>query len=484
MKFFRKILVSGIAATSMLLCVVNVFAENHIMKIAFVGDPELTDAVVRKAFVKVRVCDERNTYSDVYGIRVVTPSDTVLYKFKNPLISDRFDRVVSPECSVIFMIADFSPGKSNVDDVLTQDLFNVRRISGGRKIVLIAVNNDHSYEIDLQKLDAARSLYGGDNFDYILSPSTQDDEAFRSSFFEVTDKVINWKMLPVPVGDDLAFLHKSDPAGAMVSKFFDDMIGLDKFKDQLKGIVVRITQDKRDADRGKSGKTKPSYHMILKGNPGTGKTTIARRMADVLHDAGIIPTNKFVQVERKDLVGQYIGHTEAKVKEILESAAGGVIFIDEAYSLSGAGGNDFGKHVIEGLLTAMTDDRCIIITAGYPDKMQEFLDSNPGLTSRFKYYVDIPDYSEQDLFVIFKSLVSKNGFAMQPTEEQRIQDLFVRYFQEQKTRLKENFGNARSVETFFESVKDKRALRLNSRRPGVLEDFITLEDVMHVIHGN
>ena len=132
----------------------------------------------------------------------------------------------------------------------------------------------------------------------------------------------------------------------------------------------------------------------------------------------------------------------------------------------------------------MTDDRCIIITAGYPDKMQEFLDSNPGLTSRFKYYVDIPDYSEQDLFVIFKNLVSKNGFAMQPTEEQRIQDLFVRYFQEQKTRLKENFGNARSVETFFESVKNKRALRLTSRRPGVLEDFITLEDVMHVIHGN
>lgn len=480
MKFFRNILIGIVALTGVFWVSVGVFAKNHIVEVSFVGDAELTGNVVQKIFDKVEFGDESDISSAAYGIRVVAPGDKVLYKFKNPLIANDFERAVSPECNMVFMTIDFLTEKGDLCDILVRDLHELRCLSNGSKVIVIVLNADNLSEFDLQTLSAARSLYRENNFDYILTFSTQDVETFRNNFFNVVDGVIDWRNLPTLQGDDLAVFRRSDPAGAIVSELFGDMVGMMEFKENLNSIITRIVQDKRDAERGKSSKIKPSYHMLLMGNPGTGKTTIARKMAEVFYRAGILSESKFLQVERKDLVGQYIGHTEEKVKEILKNAEGGVLFIDEAYSLSAGGERDFGKHVVEGMLTSMTDNRCIVIAAGYPDKMQEFLNSNPGLSRRFAYRIDIPDYSEQELFTIFKNLVNENGFMIQPVEEPRIQDLFVRYFQEQKVKLKESFGNAGSVENFFELVMNQRAKRLN-RCPNVSVDFITLEDVAHVV---
>ena len=475
MRFFRQIIIGGLAYVGALLFSVGVFAGNHIMKIAFVGNAELRKDIIRKTFDKVESGIEGDQSSEVYGIRAVTSDDTVLYKFRNPLIGDSLEKIILSDCNITFMVADFSTEENSVNNTLTKDLSAVRRASGGSKVLLVIINANSLKEIDLNKLNAARSLHGEDNFDYILTLPNDDEITFRNNFFEAVDRMINWRTLPHPVGNDLNIVRKLDPAGAIVSKYFDDMVGMKEFKNELKGIIARIMQNKRDMERGKSNHTKPSYHMALMGNPGTGKTTIARKMGSVLYDANIISENKFIQVERKDLVSDHIGGTEKKISEILKSADGGVLFIDEAYSLTGEG-NDFGKHVIEGILTSMTDNKCVVIVAGYPNKMHKFLNSNEGLYRRFAHHIVIPDYNEQDLFSIFKNLVSKNGFEIQYTQKERIESLVIRYFQGQKAKLKEKFGNAGSVENFFESVMNQRAMRL-SRRPGVSEDFITLEDV-------
>lgn len=480
MRFFKKFSISVIAFISIFLSPSSAFAESYIMKVAFVGNPELTNSVVRKIFDKVEIFNEGNTSLDAFGLRIATTDDMVWYKFKSPLIADHLEKAVSPACNIVFMVVDFLSEKDDSNDIITKNVFAIRRLSGGSKVVVIALNAERLPEHIIEDFTVARDYYGKNNFDYILSLSAQDDETFRNSFFEATDKVVDWKKLPVLSENDRAVFHKLDPAGAIVSKFFGDMVGMRDFKNELKKVIVRIVQNKRDEERGKAKHTNPSYHMVLMGNPGTGKTTVARKMADVLYDAGVISKNTFLQVERKNLVGQYIGDTEKIVEEILKKAEGGVLFIDEAYSLVGAGDRDYGKHVIEGILTSMTDNRCIIIVAGYPNKMQEFLNSNPGLSRRFTYHINIPDYNGKDLFAIFKNLIIKNGFKVQPAEEHNIQDLVEEYFLEQKVKLKENFGNAGSVESFFEAVMNERAMRL-SCHPDVLEDFITLEDVLNAI---
>ncbi len=484
MRFLKKFLISGIAFASMLLFSENIFAENYIMKIAFVGDTGLTNDIVGKIFdKKVEIADESSAFADVYGLRTLPPTaddDMVWYKFKSSPISN-LEEAVSPACDMIFMVIDFSLEKDSSNDMITRSVRDIRRLSDGKKIVLIVLNADRLAKCVTEDLKAARDLYRENNFDCILSLSVQDNAVFKVSFFEATDKVVDWRKLPTL--KDYNILYKLDPAGTIVSKFFGDMIGMREFKRDLKSIILRVVQDKRDKERGKTNCINPSYHMLLMGNPGTGKTTIARRMADVFYDAGIISENKFLPVERKSLVGPWIGSTEQIVEKVLKEAEGGVLFIDEAYSLAGADERDYGKHVIEGMLTSMTENRCIVIAAGYPNKMQKFLKANPGLSRRFTYRIDIPDYSEQDLFTIFKSLISRSGFKIQPAEEQRIQNLFIAYFLEQKAKLKENFGNAGSVESFFGYVLNERAVRL-SLHPGILEDFITLEDVWNVIIAN
>lgn len=232
----------------------------------------------------------------------------------------------------------------------------------------------------------------------------------------------------------------------------NSMVGMRDFKETVRKLILKERNAYFDRQAGldvKSG----TLHMVLTGNPGTGKTTVAEKFCEVLYNAGLIEQKELIKVEKKDLVGKYIGHTESNVNEILEKAKGKVLFIDEAYTLSSGGERDFGKHVIDGILTAMTENKCVIIVAGYPEPMREFLDSNAGLQSRFSQHVHLNDYSPEELFIMFKNLCEKSGFVLDNELESK--NLLMSHFQ-QKLRDR-NFGNGRYVKKIYDTVFEERS---------------------------
>ncbi len=237
----------------------------------------------------------------------------------------------------------------------------------------------------------------------------------------------------------------------------NELIGLSEVKKSVADLVELI---KNRQERINYGLAVPpqSYHMVFYGNPGTGKTTVARLMADIFYSLGIVSKGQFVEAKREDLVAGYVGQTDKKTAEVIKSAIGGVLFIDEAYTLN-AGGNDFGKQAIDTLLTYMEDyrDDLIVIGAGYTKQMDSFLKSNPGLMSRFSQKIFFTDYDGEALFKIFLSMCKKNDYILDPSAEIPLKNgLDIMY----NTR-DENFGNARDVRLLFELTTRKQAIRLN-----------------------
>ena len=240
----------------------------------------------------------------------------------------------------------------------------------------------------------------------------------------------------------------------------DSMIGMKNFKEIVQEIILREKAAFLDEQAGMNPEKSP-ISMVLTGNPGTGKTTVAEKFCEILYNAGLINKKNLIKVEKKDLVGKYVGHTEANVKKILEKAEGGVLFIDEAYTLVTGGDSDFGQHVIDGILTAMTENKCVIIVAGYPEPMEEFIRSNPGLSSRFRQHINLENYSSEELFQMFKNLCIKSGFKLE--DENITKSILIEHF---KTKLfDKNFGNGRYVGNFFTAVKGERAKLISTNPP-------------------
>ncbi|MFI3254036.1 MAG: AAA family ATPase [Eubacteriales bacterium] len=238
----------------------------------------------------------------------------------------------------------------------------------------------------------------------------------------------------------------------------DHIIGLNKVKEQIKAFeqLVKFTQ------KAKNHKLRVpdfNYHMIFSGNPGTGKTTVAKVLAKKLYEIGVITENKCKVVERKDLIATHIGHTAQKVADVIESAMGGVLFIDEAYSLVGKSENDFGAEAIETLITAMEiyKDNLIVIFAGYEDHMEKFKEANPGIASRIGFYFQFEDYTTEELYDIFDSKVKSCGFSLGSSVEVEVKKL-MQYFSS-----KPAFGNGRFVEKVFRVILEKHGKNCDSR---------------------
>jgi len=211
--------------------------------------------------------------------------------------------------------------------------------------------------------------------------------------------------------------------------------------------------------------------MVFSGNPGTGKTTIARILGEVYKDVGVLSKGHVVEVDRSGLVGEYIGHTAVKTQEKINEAIGGILFIDEAYSLVKEG-RDFGQEAIDTLLKAMEDNRnnFIVIVAGYTELMQKFIDSNPGLKSRFTKYVNFPDYSADELVQIFLKMCEEYDFKLTDQAEKVMRD---KIYAMEATKDK-NFANARDVRNLFEEVVTRQASRLvNEPSADILEIIAT-----------
>ena len=214
-----------------------------------------------------------------------------------------------------------------------------------------------------------------------------------------------------------------------------------------------------------------SMHMVFMGNPGTGKTTVARLIGGLYAAIGALSKGQLIEVDRSGLVAGYVGQTAIKTQEVITSALGGVLFIDEAYSLSNGGENDFGREAIETLLKAMEDhrDNLVVIVAGYTEPMEKFLDSNPGLESRFNKYITFPDYNGEELNAIFHMQCKKNGYELDEEAEAAAEEFFNDLYENRD----ENFGNGRDVRNRFEDMVIRQANRVAAMEDPSKEDLIT-----------
>ena len=242
-------------------------------------------------------------------------------------------------------------------------------------------------------------------------------------------------------------------------KELDDLIGLGSVKTEVRSLANFVKlQKEREAKGLKTAKV--SYHLVFYGSPGTGKTTVARIVGRIYKDLGVLKKGHTVETDRAGLCGQYVGQTGPKTDSVIAKALDGVLFIDEAYSLvpEGGAGNDYGQEAISTILKRMEDyrDRLVVIVAGYKGEMQRFIDSNPGLQSRFNRYIDFPDYTGGELTDIFKMYMKKNQYTMSKETEAWLKERF-NYAIAHKDR---NFGNARYARNVFEKSIQAQANRL------------------------
>ncbi len=254
-----------------------------------------------------------------------------------------------------------------------------------------------------------------------------------------------------------------------------DLIALAPVKTRIREISALLVVDQLRRHAGLTA-ARPTLHMSFTGNPGTGKTTVAMRMAEILHRLGYIERNHVVAVTRDDLVGQYVGHTAPKTKEVLKRAYGGVLFIDEAYYLyRPENERDYGVEAIEILLQVMENERerLVVILAGYQDRMDEFFRLNPGMSSRVAHHIDFPDYTVDELLAIARLMVSAEAYEFAPAAD----DAFREYLELRMRRPR--FAHARSVRNALERARLRHANRIyaearNGRIPA-LEELVRIE---------
>ena len=253
----------------------------------------------------------------------------------------------------------------------------------------------------------------------------------------------------------------------------NSLIGLESVKKEI-DTIKRFIQVQNERQRQGLKTTPMSYHCVFTGNPGTGKTTVARCLADIYYSLGIISTNRVVETDRSGLVAEYVGQTAIKTNKVIDSALNGVLFIDEAYSLISNSANDFGQEAVATLLKRMEDDRnrLVVVLAGYTNEMRQFIDSNPGLQSRFGRFIEFPDYNDCELFQIFMSHIQKYDYSI--TNDARIK--LQAYFSNVVRNKDKNFGNARFVRNVFEKTLENQAVRLSKLGMTNKKDYTEIQD--------
>ncbi len=276
--------------------------------------------------------------------------------------------------------------------------------------------------------------------------------------------------LPAGASLDIAAIRAEFGVDHTLGELDHALVGLTPVKNRLHQIEALLLVDRLRHRFGLES-PRPNLHMCFAGPPGTGKTSVATKMAEILHALGYLPTDRLVTVSREDLVGQYVGHTAPKTKEILRRAMGGVLFIDEAYSLHHPDNErDYGQEAIEMLLQVMEDhrDRLVVILAGYRDRMDAFFALNPGLRSRIAHHVDFPEFDVDDLVEIGQRMLVEQGY--------RLSADAIPVFREyvERRRSQPNFANARSIRNAIERTRLRHAARLVGAGGSVDRDALEL----------
>jgi probable Rubsico expression protein CbbX len=289
---------------------------------------------------------------------------------------------------------------------------------------------------------------------------------------------------PASAATTVAEVLADSQVEAVLDELDRDLIGLAPVKQRIRDIAALLVIDKLRLNLGLAAQS-PSLHMSFTGNPGTGKTTVAMRMAEILHRLGYVRKGHLVAVTRDDLVGQYIGHTAPKTKEVLKKAMGGVLFIDEAYYLyRPENERDYGQEAIEILLQVMENQRddLVVILAGYKDRMDTFFKSNPGMSSRVAHHLDFPDYNQAELLSIADLMLQQQNYRFDSAPGADARAAFGDYL---NLRLAQpHFANARSVRNALDRARLRQASRLFADRHRALsrEDLTTLS--ADDIHGS
>jgi probable Rubsico expression protein CbbX len=272
---------------------------------------------------------------------------------------------------------------------------------------------------------------------------------------------------------DLDAVFQDSHVGDVLDELDRELVGLAPVKGRIRDIAALLLIERLRSNLGLTTGA-PSLHMSFTGNPGTGKTTVALRMAQILHRLGYVRKGHLVAVTRDDLVGQYIGHTAPKTRELLKRAMGGVLFIDEAYYLyRPENERDYGQEAIEILLQVMENQRAdlVVILAGYKDRMDTFFRSNPGMSSRVAHHLDFPDYTSPELLAIARLMLTGMQYRFSPEADGAFRDYLER------RKAQPHFANARSVRNALDRARLRQASRLFARRGGPIsrEDLVTLD---------
>jgi len=276
---------------------------------------------------------------------------------------------------------------------------------------------------------------------------------------------------------DTEDLAGHDAVEAVLDQLDRELVGLGPVKERIREMAALLVIDQLRRDAGLES-SRPSLHMTFTGNPGTGKTTVALKMAEILHRLGYITKPKVVSVTRDDLVGQYVGHTAPKTREVLKRAKGGVLFIDEAYYLyRPENERDYGQEAIEILLQVMETERddLVVVLAGYKDRMETFFRSNPGMGSRVAHHLHFPDFSPDELMQIGKLMMDQQQYELEPAAEEAFREYIERRIERPR------FAYGRSIRNAIDRARMRQAGRLYDRRDELTrEDLVTIkaEDIL------
>ena len=280
------------------------------------------------------------------------------------------------------------------------------------------------------------------------------------------------KQVPEAAGQRQADDAKTPPREDIedLKRELESYIGLAAVKREVRDLINLASVEQLRRQHGLPT-ADMSLHMVFTGNPGTGKTTIARLMARIYHSLGLLSRGQLVEVDRSGLVAGYVGQTALKTRKVIDAALGGVLFIDEAYALNGGGANDFGQEAIDTLLKAMEDHRddLVVIAAGYDGLMEDFIRSNPGLESRFNRFLHFDDYTADELLAIFRMQCEKGCYTLEEAAEAPLRALL-----EERMKDAGSFGNARGVRNLFEQILVRQAGRLAAM------DEVSREDLMRI----